>query len=438
MIGRPGGGQALRAGGEQACSAQETGWVGPMKQTFNYLALMVAIASAAPQAALAQDNPFQRGRYTDATTRTQPDYDPKPIQSGAFLITSSLGLSAEANDNVLAASSNTDSDVIIRIRPNIQARSDWAVHALSFGGSVNHREYVDFKDETATDYNAFLNGRIDVSRDVQISLGGDIGHVTEERYTAASAGAVTPPSYDYSSMFAQARFRNDRILMEGSVGFTREDFDQMVQDFRDRNTAYVDARVSYAVSPDVAFFLQARQSEHDFSNSDRDGSQTLIDAGVNFELAAPFRGEIAVGNFQEARDNPIYGDVEGLNVRSRLQWFPSDLTTLTLIVNRGVIDPGLGIAASAINTTFGLRADHELYRNILLFGEVRQEADDYQGSVIDREDDAFTFVAGGAYKLNRNMHAEIRLFSRSLESSGLNAGPENDVNVITAGIRFFP
>jgi len=159
---------------------------------------------------------------------------------------------------------------------------------------------------------------------------------------------------------------------------------------------------------------------------------------VNFELTAPFRGEIAVGNFQSERDNPVYGNVEGLNVRGRLQWFPSDLTTLTLIVNRGVIDSGLGITPSAINTTFGLRADHELYRNVTLFGEIRQEADDYPRSVIDREDDTFTFVAGGAYKLNRNAHLELRIFSRSLASSGADAGLENDVNVLTAGVRFFP
>jgi hypothetical protein len=297
---------------------------------------------------------------------------------------------------------------------------------------------VEFGEESATDYNAFLNGRIDVSRDVQISVGGDIGQFTEERYIAAAGGAVTPPVYDYSSMFAQAKFRNDRILVEGSVGYRRENFDQKVQDFRDRDEAYVNARLSYAVSPDIAFFLQARQSTDDFSNSDRDGSQTLLDAGVNFELTAPFRGEIAVGNFKSDRDNPVYGDVEGLNVRGRLQWFPSDLTTLTLIVNRGVIDPGLGIAASAINTALGLRADHELFRNVTLFGEVRRDADDYQGSVIDREDDAFTIAAGGAYKLNRNTHLELRMFSRSLESSGADAGLENDVNVLTAGIRFFP
>jgi hypothetical protein len=409
-----------------------------MKQTFNYVAIMAIMASSASEVALAQDNPFQRGRYTDATTRTQPDYDPKPIQSGAFLITSSLGLTAEANDNVFAVSGNKDSDTIVRIAPRVEARSDWAVHALSLGGSVSHRQYVEFGEESATDYNAFLNGRIDVSRDVQISVGGDVGQFTEERYIAAAGGAVTPPAYDYSSMFAQAQFRNDRILAEGSVGYRRENFDQKVQDFRDRDTAYVNARLSYAVSPDIAFFLQARQSADDFSNSDRDGSQTLLDAGVNFELTAPFRGEIAVGNFKSDRDNPVYGNVEGLNVRGRLQWFPSDLTTLTLIVNRGVIDPGLGIAASAINTALGLRADHELFRNVTLFGEVRRDADDYQGSVIDREDDAFTVVAGGAYKLNRNMHVELRMFSRSLESNGADAGLENDVNVLTAGIRFFP
>ena len=121
-----------------------------------------------------------------------------------------------------------------------------------------------------------------------------------------------------------------------------------------------------------------------------------------------------------------------------VKWFPSDLTTVTFLANRGVIDPGLATSATAVNTTFGIRVDHELLRNLLLFGNLRQENNAYEGVAIDREDDALSLAIGGAYKLNPNMHLEFAVTTRSQDSSGANAGPDLDVNTISAGIRFFP
>ena len=410
-----------------------------MKPSFKQLLLTTAIAATLAPIATAQDNPFQRGRYVDVTTRSQPEFDPQPIRSGAFVITSSIGVSAEYNDNVFVTPVDEEGDTIIRLTPRFQARSDWTVHELAVGGWVNHREYLDFSSENATDYNLFATGRIDVSRDFQVRVGADHGHITEARYAAASSNTSEPASFDRSSVYAQAIYRNGRIQLQGTVGTSTEDFDQAAQSLiRDNDTNYVDARLSYAISPDVAVFVQTRRSDLDYSQGDRDGTQSTVDAGVNFELAAPFRGEIAVGTFKDERDNPIYGDVDGLNVRGNLMWFPSELTTVTFLANRGVFDPGLASSATAVNTAFGIRVDHELLRNVLLFGNLRQETNEYEGTSIDREDEALSLVVGGAYKMNRNMHLEFQLSTRSQDSSGLNAGPDGDENVISAGIRFFP
>jgi hypothetical protein len=409
-----------------------------MKLSFKQLLLTTAIAATVAPMATAQDNPFERGRYVDITERSQPDFDPQPIRSGSFVIRSSLGVSAEHNSNVFATTTNEDSDTIIRVTPRFEARSDWTVHELAVGARVNHREYLDFSSENATDYDLFVNGRVDVSRDFQVRLGADHGHITEPRYAAASFNASEPASYDRSSVFAQAIYRNDRIQLQGTVGTSTEEFDQVVQSIRDNDTSYVDARLSYAISPDIAVFVQARQSDLDYSQSDRDGTQSTIDAGVNFELAAPFRGEIAVGSFKDERDNPVYGDVNGLNVRGNLKWFPSDLTTVTFLANRGVFDPGLASSATAVDLGFGVRVDHELMRNVLLFGNLRHDTDTFEGTSIDREDEAFSASAGGVYKMNRNLHVEFLLSSRTPDSVGLNSGPDGDEYIMRAGIRYFP
>jgi len=409
-----------------------------MTPSLKYLLLTTAVAAIISPVATAQDKPFLRGRYVEVTARDQPEYNPKPLRAGTFIITSSIGLSAAHTDNVLAAPSNTQSDTAIHVTPRFEAHSDWTAHEVSAGGWVDHRQYLDFTEENTTDYNLFVTGRLDVTRDVQVRLGADHGHFTEERYAAASFGSSEPASFDKTSVYAQALMSNDRIQIEGEIGASTDSYDQIVQRLRDNDTTYVNGRFSYAVSPDVAVFVQGRRAELDYSDSTRDGVQTIIDAGVNFELAAPFRGEVAVGNFTDDRDNPLFGDIEGLNVRGNLKWFPTDLTTFTFLANRGVIDPGLAVSASAVNTAFGARVDHELLRNLLLFGDIRQETSTYQGSSIDREDSALSFSAGGAYKMNPNMHLEFQLLSRSQESSGANAGADIDVNVVSAGLRFFP
>lgn len=410
-----------------------------MKPTFKHLLLTTAISAVAAPIATAQENPFLRGRYVDVTERAQPEFDPPPVRAGAFLVTSSLGVSAEHNDNVFAVPSNEEGDTIFRVTPRLEARSDWTVHEIAAGGWINHREHVDFDSENTTDYNLFASGRIDVSRDFQVRLGGDLSHFTEDRYAAASFSASEPASFDRRSVFAQALYRNDRIQVEGRVGALTDEYDQAGQALiRDNDTTYVNGRVSYAVSPDVAVFVQARRSELDYTDNNRDGTQTTIDAGVNFELGAPFRGEIAVGNVTDDRDNPNVGNVDGLSVSGNLKWFPTELTTFTFLANRGVIDPGLATSATAIYTAYGVRVDHELLRNVLLFGNLRQETSEYEGTGIDREDDALSIAVGGAYKMNRNMHLEFQLSTRSQDSSGLSAGPDVDVNVVSAGIRFFP
>jgi hypothetical protein len=409
-----------------------------MTPSLKHLLITTATAAIISPFATAQEKPFLRGRYVEVTARDQPEFNAKPLRAGAFIITSSIGLSAEHTDNVFAVSDNADSDTAIHLTPRFEVHSDWTTHELSAGGWIDHREYLDFTEENTTDYSLFATGRIDVTRDVQVRVGADYGHLTEERYAAASFGASEPASFDKASVYTQALWSNDRFQLEGEIGASSDRYDQIVQRLRDNDTTYVNARLSYALSPDLAVFVQGRQAQLDYLEGNRDGDQTTIDAGVNFELAAPFRGEVAIGNFKDDRKNPLFGDVEGLNVRGNLKWFPSELTTFTFLANRGVIDPGLSASATAVNTAFGVRVDHELLRNLLLFGDVRQEANNYEGSTIDRKDDALSLSAGGAYKMNPNVHLEFLLSSRSQESSGADAGPDIDVNVISAGLRFFP
>jgi hypothetical protein len=407
-----------------------------MKSRLNALMVTTAFVALMSPAALAQegDNPFLRGRYTAVTERAQPEFDPEPVRAGAFNINASIGASAAYNDNIFAQPTNEESDTIFRIQPQVDVRSNWSTHEIALGGAVDHREYKDNDSETSTDYNVYLNGRADVTRSFALRAGIDAEHVTEERYEPASQGAPEPAAFDAYGAFASASYRMDRVQIEATVGFREQEYDQVAQQLRDNQDTYVSGRISYAISPDVAVFVQGRRSEQDYSFSDREGTRTTIDAGVNFELAAPFRGEIAVGSFEDDRDN--YADADGLSVAANVQWFPTQLTTVTFHGFSGAFDPGLVNSVTATTANYGVRVDHELYRNVLLFGAMRVENQQFEG--IDREDDAFAGSFGAAWKLNKNAHIEGSYSFRSQDSSGAAAGPDLDQNVLSVGVRFFP
>lgn len=414
-----------------------------MKIGFKQFVLTTALAGLVAPVALAQsaDNPFQRGRYTPVAERPQPEYNPEPVRAGAFQIWSRLGVAAEYNDNIFAEQNNQDDDTIIRVRPELDVRSNWSSHELNTGVSITHNEYVSNSGETTTDYNAYVGGRLDVQRAFNLRGRLDAAHITEPRYEPGSATSPNPVEYDRMGARVGAAYRSDRLQLEGDLGQTEDDFEGTNNNFRDSTESYVFGRASYAVSPDVAVFVQARSADLDYDpptpgNPNRDGTRSSVQVGVNFQLEAPFAGEISIGQEQDEKDDPTQPDTDGLNFTGRLQWFPTELSTVTFRGVRGIIDPGIQDVTSAVNTIWGARIDHELTRNIIVFGDIGMGKYEFKG--YDREDEYFDGAVGGAYKLNKNMRVDVSYRMRSVDSSGAFADRDLDQNVLSAGLTIFP
>ena len=282
-----------------------------MKLGFKQIVLTTVFAGLAAPVALSQtpDNPFLRGRYTSVTERSQAEFDPEVVHAGAFGVWSSLGLFASYNDNIFAEDDNPDDDTVIHVRPEVEARSNWSSHELIAGLFVDHQEYVANDEETSTDYNGYVGGRIDVQRSFQLRGNVNAGHSTEERYEPAGSGAPEPAQFDTLGASAGALYSSDRIQVEGTASTSDRNFNAGF-DYRDLKENSLYGRASYAVSPDVAVFVQGRTTEQDYDQLDpngnnSDGTQSSVQVGTSFELQAPFRGEIAIGNVKEEKDDPV-------------------------------------------------------------------------------------------------------------------------------------
>ncbi|MEQ1610096.1 MAG: outer membrane beta-barrel protein [Hyphomonadaceae bacterium] len=415
-----------------------------MKLGLKHLLLTSAVAGVLAPFASAQDNPFIRGRHVAVTERGQPEFDPEPMRTSGFDIISSLGLSGELNDNVYAQFTNEVDDTIIRARTQVEARSTWSVHALRAGASVDHREYSSESSETTRDYNIFADGRLDATRNFQLTGNASAGQLTDPRYEPASQGAPEPAQNRYIGAEVGATFRSDRLALLGQAG-TRDNNYKYFYSQRNATENFVSGRLSYAISPDIAVFGDVRQTDYEYEQDAaiRNSTLTNLRVGVNFELSAPFRGEISAGQVTDNRDLAGLDDVQSFSLDALLRWFPTQLTTVTFRGFAGITDPGIPESLSANTDRYSVRVDHELLRNVLLFGEVGIGSYDFNASpsfpVFQRNDEFTDVLVGAAYKLNKHAHIEVGYQMHSSETTGApSIAGDLDQNIFNIGLKLFP
>jgi hypothetical protein len=418
-----------------------------MKIGFKQIALTTALASVVAPAALAQavDDPFARGRHTAVTERSQSEFDPEALRAGAFDIWSSLGLGIDYNSNIFAQSKDQDNDtedMIYRVNPSLEARSNWSSHELSAGVAVDYADFHRFETESVASYNAYVNGRLDVLRTFQLNGQVTAAHLAEQRYEPGSSStAAVPIENDRFGANVGALWRNDRVQFEGRLGTLGEDYDT-VANYRDHTENWFSGRASYAISPDLAIFVQGRTSDIDYDSSDRSGTRSSVQVGASFEFEAPFRGEVAVGSAKEEKDSAAYQDTDSLSVDANLMWFPTQLTTVTFNANSGIIDTGVIQSPSTAAMTVGVRADHEIMRNVLLFGSVRAGKYDFESppppNQFDRQDEYTDLEAGAGYKLNKRARVDVSYRFHTQSSSGADADRDLEQHILGARLTVYP
>lgn len=390
---------------------------------------------------------FSRSRNTAVSARPRPDYEAPGIRAGGFLVYPRVELSAETNDNIYATSANTVDDTILHVRPEVAIESDWSRNLLTayVRGSVNR--YADNEDENTEEYGFGGAGRIDVSRLSNIGVGADYTSSFEPR-TAPSAArnAVEPTALDTVQAYINGSRSSGYLKLSGRADWRSLDYEDgrtgagtvIDQDARDRDVVSVMGRVDFAISPDTAFFVQATGNERTYDiasttlvpNRDSTGSEIL--AGANFELSSAVRGEIAAGYIEQNFDEAAFDDVSGFGARAQLEWFPSELTTVTVAAGRTVEDtPTAGVGAFVSNSA-SVGVDHELLRNVILNGRLTWSRDDYEG--IDREDTRVGVNVGATYLINRNLGVNATFSSLDTQSDGSARDQDFNVNKLAVAL----
>jgi len=394
-------------------------------------------------AADAQTN-FARDRNVSVMQRPRDGYQAVGLRMGSFMAYPKLSLGVEHNDNIYATDGGEIDDLIWRVAPEISISSDWSRHALNAYARSNILRYQDFDTENTEDLSVGASAQIDMQRNSFITLGVDYADLVEPRTSPnAVVGAVEPTEYETLAARAAVSHELNRLRLSGGYAFKSFDYEDgrnlaggpITQQYRDRDEHVLTARADYAVSPATALFLEISRNVRDYRLArpavtlvrDSEGTQALV--GSNFELGATARGEIAVGYLSQEYDDPTLSDIDGFGARAQVEWFPTQLTTVTFTGSRTIEESASPGSAGYTSANVGVKIDHELMRNVILTGNVSQGKDEYQG--ITREDDRFNAGVGATYLLNRHVGVTVAYSHMEMDSSGI-GGQDFKVNKVGA------
>ena len=388
--------------------------------------LVAAALFATPRWAAAQDfggieqaPQYSRGYNVSVRERPHPEWAPFDINLGGFTLEPQIGVTSLYNDNEKYAASDAKSDVSFRIQPALQLSSNWAQNGVGFSAFVARTQYVRFSDDDSTEYGVTGSGHVDVTNDLTLDL-----HAGDQHLVLARSDPDVPVDSIGQAMFDRQDFQGvitktlPVIQLQGIVAVRNESYGTAgdpgggVYDFSGRNGTYTSysGRASYGVSPAVAVFVgalfdQGFRPRDDNLNENAQGFN--LAGGVNFDLSRLARGELAVGYLYQSYSTPNTPSDAGFAFSANLQYFPSELTTISFTGERRSAPSSVAGSPGGISLDGSVTVDHELLRNLIISAGGNAGQVQYRNYFINpdvfgtRTDVGYGATLGATYLMNR-------------------------------------
>lgn len=412
----------------------------------------LTLASVLPTGASAQITPAKPeavpARGDTVRTRPRPELEPLGIRAGTFLIFPKLGIDETYNDNVFAVERDEKDDFITDIKPSLAFESNWANHALNLRSGADFGIYSEHTRLDYTDYFVSTDGRLDITRDAALFIGGGYAREHEDPGDPDSPDdAQNPTEYDLYNGFARYIQRFGKIRGIGEATFVRLDYDktntvdgdERANTPRDRNVYEGGLQLGYEFLPSYEGFVRASgnqrkyDTKRDVNGVERNSEGFEAVAGVSLDLGRVIFGDIYAGYLEQYFQDPAFDTIGAFTAGGTLTWNITTLTTLNARAERLVQDTTQAGAGAILRTTGGITADHELLRNLLLNASVTITNDDYEGA--DRNDYYYVTGIGARYLMNRYVYANIGYQFVHHTSEGDDSDDDYDQNLFRIGLE---
>ena len=425
-------------------------WYAPRKQAARLLIAASAIAMIQPLSAMAQpvnapllDSPIpldvKEGQLITVLERPRPEFDPIGAQIGGFTLLPRVQVGTAYTSNVFGASTNVTGDGILVVDPSFTLRSNWTRNALSITGGLTLRRYFSESIRNENGYNIGARTRLDMTPDFSIVAEAEHRQGYEPQFQSDSpSNARSVIRYQRTGALVRAAYTSGRMRLTGALDLEALSYANVVltsgatfaQRFRNRIEPRLSARMEYAALPEGSVFIEANTRGHDFTDAfiapgvpNRNGQDYRVVAGVATKISTLVRAWVGIGYIKRNFDSNIYPSVSGAAYDAKITLLPSGLTTVTLRAKRDILDSAT-IGSGFIADTAQMRVDHELLRNLLLFGEGQYQHSEFRGLV--RTDNIWQAQSGATYLANRHLTISAALSFVRRTSSVTTVQPYTD------------
>jgi hypothetical protein len=394
-----------------------------------------ACAQTVDSALQAAQTNFSRSGNVSVLERPHPEYDALGVRVGAFTALPTLQVGVEENDNIYATQNDTRSDAIVTLAPEIQLNSNWSRDQLQLFIRSASREYTRYTSETSTDFQLGGSGRLDLG-DGQAIGGADYGQFTEPRTSPDTPLEATRPiRYDQTDVYGGYIQEFNRFRLTARGDWQKLDYDNgadaqgnvIFQKDRDHDVATLTGKMEYALTPDAALLINVVYNNHGYdltppaTEVNRNSQGETVEVGANFDLSHLVRGEVRVGYLRQDFQDPSFREVSGLSAAGKVDWFATQLVTVTLAGSRSLQDAAISESPAYIASVASVEADYELLRNVILTGRFGYETDHYLA--LDRNDRNINATVSATYMMNRLLGFSLSYAYLDETSTGAAVGP---------------
>lgn len=341
-----------------------------------------------------------------------PEYKPIGVDIGmgdSLLLFPKAEVRATHTDNLFREGADRVADQIVTFAPSLDLRSDWDNHAFEAGVRIVHARHRENPDENYLDVTGRLRGRVDVTEDDRLDLETSHARLHEERDAIDDIDEQEPTIYYLTTGQIVAQHEGGAILLRATGTVDRLDFTDngpVDNDDRDRVESELRLRAGYEWIERVQPFVEVAVNDRTFDRStDTDGIRRGSDgwealAGTTFDISAVTFVEAAAGFRRQSFEEPTFDDVSGLTFQGRAVWNATDLMTVSLRLERRIVET-TSVTASAVTATDGtLTLDYVPLDNLLATTRLNYGEDQFEGE--GGTDERWRFELGFEYLIGSN------------------------------------
>ncbi len=353
-------------------------------------------------------------RGQSVAQRPRPDFDPIPVELGAFQFFPGLTIAEYYNTNIYSAQTGPTGDFVTKIAPALAAVSNWGRHAVAFTGVADYNHYLDNGTEDYLGGAMQAEGRYDIARQIWMGVTAGYQRVTEPRASPNTAGAAAEPvQYNRITAGAEAFRGVGRLKVKGKYDYDYYEFDAVKlvgggrasQSARDRTNNILSGEAAYEYTANIVPFARGQYGVRDYVvNSLRSSTDRMGHVGARMDFGGVTTGEAYIGYRERDYYNFPGGHIGMLDFGGHVLWNVTELTSVQGEMSRGIEETTVAGSSSFINTGGSATLTHELRRNVILEGNLSYSNYDFQNSA--REDNIYTAGAGARYFISRNLYAD--------------------------------